>query len=98
MGKITREEATRVLREEVGLSEGLALQEVQRYTFLAPGQATSYFCGYQRLMELRAETERILGPKFDRQKYHDFLLAQGLLPPSLLRQAVMEEFIPKMKG
>jgi hypothetical protein len=97
-GTITREEATRVLREEVGLSEGLALQEVQRYTFLAPGQATSYFCGYQRLMDLRAETERILGPKFDRRKYHDFLLAQGMLPPSLLRQAVMEEFIPRMKS
>jgi Bacterial protein of unknown function (DUF885) len=98
MGRITREEATRVLREEVGLSEGLALQEVQRYTFLAPGQATSYFCGYQRLMDLRAETERILGPKFDRQKYHDFLLAQGMLPPSLLRRAVFDEFIPRMKG
>jgi hypothetical protein len=97
-GKITREEATRVLREEVGLSEGLALQEVQRYTFMAPGQATAYFCGYERLMELRAEVERILGPKFDRQKYHDFLLSQGTLPPSLLRQAVFEEFIPKMKG
>jgi hypothetical protein len=96
-GKITREEATRVLREDVGLSEGLALSEVQRYTFLAPGRATSYFCGYERLMELRAEVERILGPKFDRRKYHDFLLAQGPLPPSLLRQAVFEDFIPKMK-
>jgi len=52
----------------------------------------------ERLMELRAEVERILGPKFDRQKYHDFLLAQGLLPPALLRQAVYEDFIPKMKG
>lgn len=93
-GKITREEATRVLREDVGLSEGLALQEVQRYTFLSPGQATAYFCGYTRLMELRAETERILGPKFDRLKFHDFLLAQGVLPPSLLRKAVFEEFIP----
>lgn len=49
-------------------------------------------------MELRAEVERILGPKFDRRKDHDFLLAQGLLPPALLRQAVMEEFIPKEKG
>jgi len=93
-GKVTREEATRVLREEVGLSEGLALQEVQRYTFRSPGQATAYFCGYIRLMELRAEVERVLGPKFDRRKYHDFLLAQGILPPSLLRKAVFEEFVP----
>jgi len=97
-GKVTREQATRILREEVGLSEGMALQEVQRYTFLAPGQATSYFCGYTRLMELRAETERALGPKFDRKAFHDFLLAQGLLPPSLLRKAVLEEFIPGQLG
>lgn len=97
MGTITREEALRVLREDVGLSEGMALSEVQRYTFRAPGQATSYFVGYTRLMELRAEVERILGPKFDRRKYHDFLLAQGLLPPKLLRQAVYEEFIPRQK-
>ncbi len=94
-GKITRDEAMRILREEVGLSEGMALQEVQRYTFLAPGQATSYFCGYTRLMELRAETERVLGAKFDRQKYHDFILAQGVLPPALLKKAVMEEFVPQ---
>jgi hypothetical protein len=97
-GVVTREEATRVLRQEVGLSEGMALQEVQRYTFLSPGQATSYFCGYLRLMELRTEVERILGAKFDRKAFHDFLLGQGPLPPRLLRKAVYEEFIPKAKG
>lgn len=97
-GTVTREEATRVLRQEVVLSEGMALQEVQRYTFLAPGQATSYFCGYLRLMELRTEVERTLGSKFNRKAFHDFLLAQGPLPPSLLRKAVFEEFVPKAKG
>ncbi len=98
LGRITREEATRVLREDVGLSEGMALQEVQRYTFRSPGQATAYFVGYTRLMSLRTEVERILGSKFDRQKYHDFILAQGLLPPNLLRKAVLEEHVPQMQG
>jgi hypothetical protein len=98
MGTLTRDEAMRVLREDVGLSEGLALSELERYTFRSPGQATAYFCGYTRLMELRAETERLLGPKFDRLAFHDFLLAQGPLPPSLLRQAVMEDFVPARKG
>jgi uncharacterized protein DUF885 len=93
-GQITLEEATRILREEVGLSEGMALQEVERYTFRSPGQATSYFCGYTRLMELRTEAERALGAKFNRQKYHDFILAQGMLPPALLKKAVLEEFVP----
>jgi uncharacterized protein (DUF885 family) len=48
-------------------------------------------------MELRAEVERVLGPKFDRRKYRDFLLAQGVLPPSLPRKAVFEEFIPQQR-
>ena len=74
---------------------GWPSRRCERYTFRSPGQATAYFCGYTRLMELRQETERALGPKFDRRTYHDFLLAQGLLPPSLLRKAVFEEFIPQ---
>lgn len=93
-GTITPAMAAHILREDVVLSEAMALQEVERYTFRSPGQATSYFCGYQRLMALRTEVERTLGPRFVRQRYHDFLLAQGLLPPGLLRQAVREEFIP----
>ncbi len=94
-GSITKEEAQRVLQEDVVLSTAMATQEVERYTFRAPGQATSYFCGYQRLMELRTDTERMLGRRFDRLKFHDFVLAQGLLPPALLRKAVMGQFVPE---
>ena len=93
-GQITKEQATRVLRQDVGLSEAMAQQEVQRYTFLAPGQAPSYFVGYNRLLETRAAAERALGDRFDRKAFNDFVLAQGLLPPALLRRAVMEEFVP----
>ncbi|MGH9658464.1 MAG: DUF885 domain-containing protein, partial [Bryobacteraceae bacterium] len=50
-GKITPEEATRILTEDVVLSPAMARQEVERYTFRSPGQATSYFYGYTRLME-----------------------------------------------
>jgi uncharacterized protein (DUF885 family) len=93
-GTITPAMATRILREDVVLSEAMALQEVERYTFRAPGQATSYFCGYQRLMALRTEVERTLGARFVRRRYHDFILAQGVLPPDLLRRAVLQEFVP----
>ena len=96
-GTIAVAEATRVLTEDVVVSPAMARQETERYTFRAPGQATSYFCGYQRLMALRAETERVLGARFDRRRYHDFLLSQGLLPPVLLRQAVLEEFVPAQR-
>ena len=86
-------EAHRILREDVVLSEAMTNSEVERYTFRTPAQATSYFYGFTRLLELRADTEKILGAKFNQQAYHDFILSQGLLPPALLRKAVMEEFV-----
>lgn len=98
LGRMTREEAFHVLEDEVVLSHGLALEEVERYTFWAPGQAPSYFDGYSRLMELRTDVERMLGKKFDRQSYHDFILSQGFVPPAMLREAVMKEYVaPRMK-
>jgi uncharacterized protein (DUF885 family) len=93
MGKVTPQEATRVLTHEVVLSDAMARQEVERYTFRMPGQATSYFYGYTRLREIRDEAERKLGKAFEPRKFHDFLLAQGMIPPSLLRRAVLEEFV-----
>jgi uncharacterized protein (DUF885 family) len=38
-----------------------------------------------------------LGKKFDQRKFHDFILSQGLLPPDLMRAAVLEEFIPSQR-
>ncbi|MCM2312560.1 MAG: DUF885 domain-containing protein, partial [Steroidobacteraceae bacterium] len=81
------------LMKEIGLSEPMAKQEVDRYTFGMPGQATSYFYGYQRHLALRGKVELTLGSRFDAHAYHDFVLDQGLLPPELLEQAVMERFV-----
>ncbi len=97
-GTITQEEATRVLTQDVLMSDAMALQEVERYTFRSPGQATAYFCGYQRLMEMRTQVERTLGPAFNRQRFNDFILSQGLLPPSLLKKALFEEFVPRERA
>ncbi|WP_223807360.1 DUF885 domain-containing protein [Montanilutibacter psychrotolerans] len=98
LGLTDRETALKVLIEEVGLSKAMARQEIDRYTVNAPGQAGSYFYGYSRILQLRAETELALGDKFDRRAFNDFLLDQGLLPPDLLAKAVREEFVPAMKA
>lgn len=98
LGLITPEEVHAFLIREVVLSEAMAKQEVDRYTFRAPGQATSYFYGYQRLMETRQRAELALRERFDEQAFHDFVLAQGLIPPDLLQQAVMNEFLPAQRG
>jgi len=92
-GKIKPEDAYRVLEQEVVQSHAMAKQEVERYTYRAPGQANSYFYGYTKLLALRKEVEAALGPKFNGKKFHDFLLSQGLLPPDLMRKAVMEDFV-----
>lgn len=97
-GKIQPADAMKILTEECMFSVPFANQEVERYTFRMPGQANSYFYGYTKLLQLRKDTEAQLGAKFDQKKFHDFILAQGLLPPDLMREAVMEDFIPAQKG
>jgi len=93
-GDITLDEARRVLTGDVAITDAFADQELQRYTYRAPGQATSYFYGYQRLLDLRARTEISLDKAFNRQRFHDFVLAQGLLSPDQLSRAVTNEYIP----
>jgi hypothetical protein len=96
-GAVTEAQAYAVLEKDVMLSHAFAKEEVERFTFRSPGQANSYFYGYTRLLALRKETETALGRKFDQKKFHDFILAQGLLPPDLLRAAVLEDFVPAQR-
>ena len=93
-GQITPADAYRLLEQDVVNSHAFAQEEVERYTYRSPGQANSYFYGYTKLIELREDTEKALGPRFNQKKFHDFILAQGLLPADLMRKAVMEEFVP----
>jgi Bacterial protein of unknown function (DUF885) len=92
-GKVTPEQAMQILAKDVVCSPALATEEVERFTFRMPGQAPSYFDGFTRLLEIRKAAEQALGLKFNVQRFHDFILSQGLLPPNLLRKAVMEDFV-----
>ncbi|WP_445145948.1 DUF885 domain-containing protein [Dyella sp. Tek66A03] len=97
LGLISKERAHDVLRHEVGLSEAMTQQELDRYTFNSPGQATAYFYGYMRLQQTRLDTELALGKDFNRQAFNDFVIGQGLLPPEQLAEAVRTQFIPSQK-
>ena len=94
-GKIQPAEAFRILEQDVVQSHAFAEEEVERYTYRSPGQANSYFYGYTKLIALRKDVEATLGTKFNQKKFHDFILAQGLLPPDLMRKAAMEDFVPQ---
>ena len=94
LGLITPEEAKSLIMNDVGIGETWAQNEVERYTYRMPGQATAYYYGYNKMQALRAQTELKLRSQFDQQAYHDFILAQGMLPPDILKDAVMTEFVP----
>jgi len=94
LGLITREEAKRLIIEDMAIGESWAQNEIERYTYRMPGQATAYYYGYSKMQALRAQAELKLQDAFDQQAFHDFILDQGMLPPEILKSAVMDEFIP----
>ncbi|HEV2740396.1 MAG TPA: DUF885 domain-containing protein [Candidatus Elarobacter sp.] len=91
-GVRTPGEAKALLERDLVYSPPFARSEVERYTFRAPGQATSYFYGYTKLVAMRAETEAALGARFDQRTFHDFILEQGLVSPDALCAAVRARF------
>jgi hypothetical protein len=94
LGMITPEEAKDLIMKDMAIGESWAQNEVERYTYRMPGQATAYYYGYSKMQSLRAQTELKLRDKFDQRAFHDFILAQGMLPPRILKDAVMSEFVP----
>lgn len=96
-GTVTQAQAFDVLTKDVVASPAFARSEVERYSVRTPGQANSYFYGYSKLIQLRKDVEAALGDRFSALRFHDFILSQGLLPPALIREAVMKDFVPKQK-
>ncbi len=93
LGELEPEQVQEFLMDEIVLSAPMAQSEANRYAFLAPGQATSYYYGFMNLQSMRTKAELALRDKFNQREYHDFILAQGFLPPKLLEQVIMEEFV-----
>jgi uncharacterized protein (DUF885 family) len=98
LGRMTPEQAKAFLMKEVVLSEPFAQSEVDRYSYRNPGQATAYYYGYVKLRALKTLAELELGKDFRLKAFNDFVIAQGILPPALLKQAVLEDFIPAQKA
>lgn len=98
LGLMPREQAHAILVHDVCLSEAFTREELDRFTFRSPAQATSYFYGFTRLMQLKAATQIALGEKFHLQSFNDFVIDQGLLPPDILAKAVQTEFIPAQEA
>ena len=79
----SRDRAIEFMKTNTGLSEQNIVSEIDRY-IAWPGQALGYKVGQLEISRLRAEAERALGDKFDIRAWHDYLLAEGSLPLSIL--------------
>ena len=66
---------------------GKIRSEIRRY-FVMPGQATSYKVGMVKILALREEAKRELGPRFDLKGFHDVVLGAGSLPLPVLESRV----------
>jgi uncharacterized protein (DUF885 family) len=68
--------------------------EVRRY-IMWPAQATSYYVGYLKILELRQQAKDRLGSQFDLKQFHRVLLGSGQVPLAILEQAV-EAYQPNL--
>ncbi len=83
----TKQRAIEFMTDNSALSAANIEAEVNRY-IADPGQALAYKIGELKIRELRARSEKALGPKFDLRRFHDAVLGQGAVPLDLLEAQI----------
>ncbi|HRK06233.1 MAG TPA: DUF885 domain-containing protein [Pseudobdellovibrionaceae bacterium] len=86
LGKLTPDQAKRIIVRDVGMTGVWADLELRRYLFEMPGQAPSYYFGLMELLKIRDEVMKRMGDKFQERCFHDAILDAGLLPLGTLRK------------
>lgn len=66
---------------------GISPLEVERY-IVWPGQACSYMIGQLKILELRENARRRMGPRFDLKQFHNLVLRTGQVPLQVLETVV----------
>lgn len=96
-GRISFEEAIRLLVEEVGMDEVPALAEIKRYTY-TPGYQLSYLIGKHLLKAMKENIRNEYPGQFSQKELHDILLYSGNLPIFLMEKVVREKMNEREKG
>jgi uncharacterized protein (DUF885 family) len=71
-------------------------EQVARYV-VWPGQATAYYVGMLKILELRQMVMDQLGDRFDLKEFHDLVLGNGSLPLEVLER-VVEGYVEREMG
>jgi len=81
------DQAVDFMVENTGRPRDAMQYEVSRYCAI-PGQATSYYIGYLRILALRQQMMEAQGEAFDLREFHNILLGNGAMPLDLLTQVI----------
>ena len=92
----TREQTIRYHVENSPTGEDAAVRATERY-ILNPGQATAYFIGMLKIVELRERAAAALGDRFDLRRFHDLVLQTGAVPLTVLESEV-DRWIAGQRG
>lgn len=88
-GKLTYEEAIRIMTEKVGFLRWAAQLEIDSSTS-SPGYFIGYFTGMMEILKMREEFKVKTGKEFSLKDFHDRLMKIGNMPPSLMREALFQ--------
>lgn len=89
----SREKAMQYMRENTFQSETEIGTESLRYSVDIPAQALAYKLGAMKMMELRSDAQKALGPRYDIQQFHEWVIGSGSMPLSILDQHVNAEMM-----
>ena len=90
------DQAVDYMVENTGREHAAMEAEVARYVSI-PGQATAYYVGFLKVLELRARAQNALGNRFDLREFHNVLLVNGTVPLDVLEQLV-DDYIRARSG
>jgi len=83
-----RSKAVKFMKDNLLESDTQIHSETLRYSVDSPAQALAYKLGSLKMSELREKAEKSLGDKFDIQKFHDAILANGSMPFPILERHI----------
>ncbi|HEX8126778.1 MAG TPA: DUF885 domain-containing protein [Allosphingosinicella sp.] len=92
----TRDRTIQYILDNSSRGRSNATAETERYIAI-PGQALAYKIGQLKISELRARSEKALGPRFDIREFHAQVLMTGALPLAVLERKI-DDWIAAKRG
>ena len=87
-GKMTYEEAIKLMTDKVGFLRWAAQLEIDSSSS-RPGYFIGYFMGMIEILKMREEYRKLMGNNYKISDFHEKLLKIGNMPPSLMKQELL---------